>query len=164
MIAIAITPPEINTTARLSRFFVFLLAVVFLLATLKTVKDITAAGAVRIDGSSSTLTSTSEDRDQKNGLMQASGGWGITSVERIKTTEQDQVAALYRPSTVGSIAGNVNIHAGKEAVIAVSALSAGNDIRIDAERIELLAGVDQRDSTDTQRVTELGVTLALGAR
>ncbi|MES2918181.1 MAG: hemagglutinin repeat-containing protein [Pseudomonadota bacterium] len=127
-------------------------------------QDITlvAGGAVSITGATSSVHSVSEERVEKDGLMKASSGWGFTAGERVKTSTQEQTATQYSGSTVGSVAGNLTIRAGETATVEGSLLSAGRDMAIDAERIELLAGIDQTDVIDTRRFTETGLTLAFG--
>ncbi|HET8730084.1 MAG TPA: hemagglutinin repeat-containing protein, partial [Moraxellaceae bacterium] len=121
-----------------------------------------AGGSVTIAGATSSVHSVTENQVQKDGLMKAGTGWGFTAGERIKTATQEQTAELYSGSTVGSVSGNVTLRAGDAAVVEGSALSAGQDISIDAARIELLAGREQSEVVDTRRMTEMGITLSAG--
>lgn len=119
-------------------------------------------GSVTIAGATSSVHSVTENEVQKDGLMKAGTGWGFTAGERIKTATQEQMAELYSGSTVGSVAGNLTIRAGDAAVVEGSTLSAGQDMNVDAARIELLAGREQSEVVDTRRMTEVGITLSAG--
>ncbi|MFB9170382.1 hemagglutinin repeat-containing protein, partial [Chromobacterium piscinae] len=101
-----------------------------------------------------------EESVKKSGLM-SGGGIGFSIGSQKQRDQVGETSVSHTSSTVGSVLGNVNIDAGRNALIKGSDLVAGGDIDVLAQniRVEDVANRYQRD--EKHEASKSGLTVAL---
>jgi filamentous hemagglutinin len=99
--------------------------------------------------------------EKKSGLM-GSGGIGFTIGSRKLATTDDTQSVTNLASTVGSVAGNVNITAGKTYTQTGSdVLAPAGDINIAAQQVDIQAATDTSNNQQTTKFSQSGLTVAV---
>jgi filamentous hemagglutinin len=126
--------------------------------------NMTAAKALTITAATETSSESHHISVQQRGLM-SGGGFGFSYGTRTTTTDQQQDASLQSGqarSIIGSTAGSVKLTAGTAITVAGSHLSAAQDMSLLAKSIAITPGQDQVDGKFTSKMTQDGLTLAVG--
>lgn len=101
---------------------------------------------------------------EESGFLSA-GGFGISYGKRTTSTDQQQDASLQSGqarSLVGSAGGNLTLNSGATINVVGSDLMAGQDINLSGKSVTITPGQDQVDGKFTSKMTQDGVTLAVG--
>jgi filamentous hemagglutinin len=126
--------------------------------------NMTAAKALTIAAATESSSESHHISVQQRGLM-SGGQFGFSYGTRTTTTDQQQDATLQSGqarSIVGSTGGSVNLTAGTAITVAGSDLSAAQDMSLLARSIAITPGQDQVDGKFTSKMTQDGLTLAVG--
>ncbi|WP_445990287.1 hemagglutinin repeat-containing protein [Chromobacterium haemolyticum] len=122
--------------------------------------DLSAGRDVSITSAANTEYSHRDESVKKSGLL-SSGGIGFTIGSQKQRDQVGETSVSHASSTVGSVLGNVNVDAGRNALIKGSDLVAGGDIDVQAQniRVEDVANRYQRD--EKHEASKSGLTVAL---
>ncbi len=93
------------------------------------------------------------------------GGFGISYETRPTTTDHNRDATTQSGQSrcmVGSIDGNLSVSAGDALKISGSDLSAGQDMNLSGKSVPITAGTDDMNDKFTTKMTQSGLTLAIG--
>jgi filamentous hemagglutinin len=123
-----------------------------------------AAGGINIGASTSTLTEKHHTQVKESGFL-SGGGFGITYGTRTTTTDQSRDATTQSGqsrSLVGSIGGDLHVNAGDALTIGGSDLSGGHDMSLSGKSVAIRPGADDANSKFSTRMTQDGLTLAIG--
>lgn len=126
--------------------------------------DLAARGNVIIGAATSTVTEKHHTKVKESGFL-SGGGFGISYGTRTTTTDHNRDATTQSGqsrSMVGSIDGNLNVSAGDALKISGSDLSAGQDISLSGKSVAITAGTDDVNDKFTTKMTQTGLTLAIG--
>ena len=107
--------------------------------------------------------STYRESVKKRGLL-SGGGLGVTMGSEKKKDRYDSEAVEQVGSTIGSVEGNVRIGAGKNAAILGSEVTAGKDISISGENINLQHTENTYSSLEKHEMARSGLSVSLGGR
>jgi filamentous hemagglutinin len=126
--------------------------------------NMTAAKALTIAAATESSSESHHISVHQRGLM-SGGQFGFSYGTRTTTTDQQQDATLQSGqarSIVGSTEGSVNLTAGTAITVAGSDLSAAQDMSLLARSVAITPGQDQVDGKFTSKMTQDGLTLAVG--
>lgn len=126
--------------------------------------NLTAVGSVNIGASTSTLTEQHHMQVKESGFL-SGNGFGFSIGTRTTTTDQTRDSTTQSGqsrSMVGSIGGNLNVNAGSSITIAGSDINAGHDIILAGTSVAITPGVDNVNGKFASKMTQDGLTLALG--
>jgi filamentous hemagglutinin len=126
--------------------------------------DLAAAGDVNIGASTSTVTEKHHTQVKESGFL-SGGGFGITYGTRTSTTDQSRDATTQSGqsrSLVGSIGGDLHVNAGSALTISGSDLNAGHDMSLSGKSVAITPGADDTNSKFSTRMTQDGLTPAIG--
>ncbi|WP_454843335.1 hemagglutinin repeat-containing protein [Pseudomonas gorinensis] len=115
---------------------------------------------VVIDGATETFEQSHSSSTKKSGLL-SSGGIGFTLGSTSNQNTSTSSTESTRASNVGSVLGSVNIEAGKDLTIRGSDVTAGKDIRLVGQNVNVLADENNNRSEQTSKSKSSGLTLAL---
>jgi len=126
--------------------------------------DLAARGNVSIGAATSTVTEKHHTKVKESGFL-SGGGFGISYGTRTTTTDHNRDAITQSGqsrSMVGSIDGNLSVSAGEALKISGSDLSAGQDMSLSGKSVAITAGTDDVNDKFTTKMTQTGLTLAIG--
>ncbi len=126
--------------------------------------DLAASGNVSIEAATSTVTEKHHTKVKESGVL-SGGGFGISYGTRTTTTDHNRDATTQSGqsrSMVGSIDGNLSVSAGDALKISGSDLSAGQDMNLSGKSVAITAGADDVNDKFTTKMTQTGLTLAIG--
>ena len=141
-------------------------------------RDMTIAGSAVISSKDTTLLagrnfkadsaeersgSTYRESVKKRGLL-SGGGLGFTFGSEKRKDRYDSEAVEQVGSTIGSVEGSVYIGAGKNAAILGSEVTAGKDISISGENINLQHTENTYSSLEKHEMARSGLSVSLGGR
>jgi filamentous hemagglutinin len=139
-------------------------------------RDITVSGSqvVSTDGTmliaqrnlsiEATTDTTNEThlRDEKKSGLMSSGGFGITLGSRQLTTDTDNARTTAAASTVGSIAGNVQLLAGENyRQVGSDVIAPQGDIDIAAQKVDIVEARETSRTVQETKFKQSGLTLAI---
>ena len=107
--------------------------------------------------------STYRESVKKRGLL-SGGGLGFTMGSEKRKDRYDSEAVEQVGSTIGSVEGSVRISAGKNAAILGSEVTAGKDISISGENINLQHTENTYSSLEKHEMARSGLSVSLGGR
>ncbi len=107
--------------------------------------------------------STYRESVKKRGLL-SGGGLGFTMGSEKRKDRYDSEAVEQVGSTIGSVEGSVRIGAGKNAAILGSEVTAGKDIFISGENINLQHTENTYSSLEKHEMARSGLSVSLGGR
>lgn len=107
--------------------------------------------------------STYRESVKKRGLL-SGGGLGFTMGSEKRKDRYDSEAVEQVGSTIGSVEGSVYIGAGKNAAILGSEVTAGKDISISGENINLQHTENTYSSLEKHEMARSGLSVSLGGR
>ena len=107
--------------------------------------------------------STYRESVKKRGLL-SGGGLGFTMGSEKRKDRYDSEAVEQVGSTIGSVEGSVRIGAGKNAAILGSEVTAGKDISISGENINLQHTENTYSSLEKHEMARSGLSVSLGGR
>ena len=107
--------------------------------------------------------STYRESVKKRGLL-SGGGLGFTFGSEKRKDRYDSEAVEQVGSTIGSVEGSVYIGAGKNAAILGSEVTAGKDISISGENINLQHTENTYSSLERHEMARSGLSVSLGGR
>ena len=107
--------------------------------------------------------STYRESVKKRGLL-SGGGLGFTMGSEKRKDRYDSEAVEQVGSTIGSVEGSVHIGAGKNAAILGSEVTAGKDISISGENINLQHTENTYSSLEKHEMARSGLSVSLGGR
>ena len=107
--------------------------------------------------------STYRESVKKRGLL-SGGGLGFTMGSEKRKDRYDSEAIEQVGSTIGSVEGSVYIGAGKNAAILGSEVTAGKDISISGENINLQHTENTYSSLEKDEMARSGLSVSLGGR
>ena len=107
--------------------------------------------------------STYRESVKKRGLL-SGGGLGFTFGSEKRKDRYDSEAVEQVGSTIGSVEGSVYIDAGKNAAILGSEVTAGKDISISGENINLQHTENTYSSLEKHEMARSGLSVSLGGR
>ncbi|NOT66774.1 MAG: hypothetical protein HOP04_00270 [Methylophilaceae bacterium] len=125
-----------------------------------------AANNITITAAQNTDDETHLRDVKKSGLL-SSGGIGFTIGSRQLTNTNDTKSVTNTASTVGSIAGNVNINAGLGGQTGMytqtgsDVLAPKGDVNITAQQVDINAATNSNNSVQTTKFKQTGITLAV---
>jgi len=128
-------------------------------------KDVSlkAQGNVNITAQEEISSSDYRKQVKKSGLL-SGGGLGFTiGKEKQKDTYANQNTEQ-AGSTIGSVAGNVTIEAGKDVTIAASDVIAGQDISLTGENVTVESQDNTYNAQEKHEYKKSGLTVALGGK
>ena len=141
-------------------------------------RDMTITGSVVVSSKDTTLLagrnfkaesteersgSTYRESVKKRGLL-SGGGLGFTMGSEKRKDRYDSEAVEQVGSTIGSVEGNVRIGAGKDAAILGSEVTAGKDISISGENVNLQHTENTYSSLEKHEMAMSGLSVSLGGR
>ncbi|WP_208449922.1 hemagglutinin repeat-containing protein [Burkholderia sp. BCC0419] len=119
-----------------------------------------AAHDVNVTTSQDTMQSSTTYQEQHSGLM--SGGGLSFSVGSSKLAQQNQSSSVTNnASTVGSVDGNLSVHAGNTLHVQGSDLVAGKDVTGTAANIVIDSATDTSHQAQQQQTSKSGLTVGL---
>ena len=107
--------------------------------------------------------STYRESVKKRGLL-SGGGLGFTIGSEKRKDRYDSESVEQVGSTIGSVEGNVRIGAGKDAAILGSEVTAGKDISISGENVNLQHTENTYSSLEKHEMAMSGLSVSLGGR
>ncbi|WP_225771985.1 hemagglutinin repeat-containing protein [Pseudomonas sp. Marseille-Q5115] len=122
-----------------------------------------ATGNVLIDAATEAQDTQHSKSVKRSGLM-GTGGIGVTLGNSLNQITQTSTGETQKPSTVGSVLGDVSVIAGKDVVVRGSELVAGNDISLTGRNVSVIAAPSQSTFEQTQKSRSSGLTLALSGK
>ena len=127
--------------------------------------DVTAAagGNIHIFSAPEYESHDYEKQVKKRGLL-SGGGLGFTMGSEKRKDRSDSEAVEQVGSTIGSVEGSVYIDAGKNAAILGSEVTAGKDISISGENINLQHTENTYSSLEKHEMARSGLSVSLGGR
>ena len=127
--------------------------------------DVTAAagGNIHISSAPEYESHDYEKQVKKRGLL-SGGGLGFTMGSEKRKDRYDIEAVEQVGSTIGSVEGSVHIGAGKNAAILGSEVTAGKDISISGENINLQHTENTYSSLEKHEMARSGLSVSLGGR
>ena len=127
--------------------------------------DVTAAagGNIHISSAPEYESHDYEKQVKKRGLL-SGGGLGFTMGSEKRKDRYDSEAVEQVGSTIGSVEGSVHIGAGKNAAILGSEVTAGKDISISGENINLQHTENTYSSLEKHEMARSGLSVSLGGR
>ena len=127
--------------------------------------DVTAAagGNIHIFSAPEYESHDYEKQVKKRGLL-SGGGLGFTMGSEKRKDRSDSEAVEQVGSTIGSVEGSVRISAGKNAAILGSEVTAGKDISISGENINLQHTENTYSSLEKHEMARSGLSVSLGGR
>ncbi len=127
--------------------------------------DVTAAagGNIHIFSAPEYESHDYEKQVKKRGLL-SGGGLGFTMGSEKRKDRSDSEAVEQVGSTIGSVEGSVRISAGKNAAILGSEVTAGKDIFISGENINLQHTENTYSSLEKHEMARSGLSVSLGGR
>ena len=127
--------------------------------------DVTAAagGNIHIFSAPEYESHDYEKQVKKRGLL-SGGGLGFTMGSEKRKDRSDSEAVEQVGSTIGSVEGSVRISAGKNAAILGSEVTAGKDISISGENINLQHTENTYSSLEKDEMARSGLSVSLGGR
>ena len=126
-------------------------------------KDLTikATGNVTIEAAKNSATSNSYRETRESGLM-SGGGMGFSIGTREQSTDQNATSTSAAASTVGSLAGNVTITAGKTYTQTGSdVLTPAGNIDITAQTVNITEARENSTSQVDTRFKQEGITVSV---
>lgn len=128
-------------------------------------KDTTllAGRSFKADSAEERSGSTYRESVKKRGLL-SGGGLGFTMGSEKRKDRYDREAVEQVGSTIGSVEGSVHIGAGKNAAILGSEVTAGKDISISGENINLQHTENTYSSLEKHEMARSGLSVSLGGR
>jgi filamentous hemagglutinin len=124
--------------------------------------SINAARNVTLEAAQNTSSTIEFNETKKSGLF--SSGGGITLGKQQQSTTQQGQGTGSAASTVGAIAGDVSITAGRAyAQTGSDVLSPGGDITVAAQSVQITEARETIRTTTEQKFKQSGVTLAISS-
>ncbi|MBX9800870.1 MAG: hemagglutinin repeat-containing protein [Burkholderiaceae bacterium] len=124
---------------------------------------IVAGKDLNIEAATNTSQSSSFYESKKSGLF-SGGGLSITLGKQQLNIDKDRKSTTASASTVGSIDGDVKLVAGKTySQVGSNVLAPTGDIRIVAEKVDIVAAINTDTNTTEQRYKQSGLTLAVSS-
>lgn len=126
-------------------------------------KDLTikATGNITIEAAKNSATSSSYRETRESGLM-SGGGMGFSIGTREQSTDQKDTSTSAAASTVGSLAGNVSITAGKTYTQTGSdVLTPAGNIDITAQTVNITEARENSTSQVDTRFKQEGITVSV---
>ena len=122
---------------------------------------------VAISSGKDTSISSAEEYEQhdyakqvkKSGLL-SGGGLGFTIGTEKRKDQYRDADVLQKPSTVGSVSGNVSIESGNKTEIGASAVLAGKDISITGENVQISSKDNVYHSEEKHEYKKSGLTVS----
>ena len=118
-----------------------------------------AGNNIKIETSQNTRTESYFHDEKKSGLF--SSGAGITIGKQTQKETSDGTVTEHNSSTVGSVAGDLRMTAGKDVGIKGSDLIAGRDVNVTAQNNEIGAVQDPLHSRIKEESSQSGLTLGV---
>ncbi|BBF85945.1 putative large exoprotein [Aquitalea magnusonii] len=122
--------------------------------------ELTAGRDVTLTTAISTERQFADEKTSTSGLM-GSGGIGFSIGKQSQRDQQADTGTAEKGSTVGSILGNVNIHAGQQATLRGTDVIAGGDIDLKAKEIRIEAAENRYQHDEKHEASKSGLTVAL---
>ncbi|WP_110953624.1 two-partner secretion domain-containing protein [Anaerosinus massiliensis] len=122
--------------------------------------ELTAKGNINIESAEQTSEDLYKKSVKKSGLF-SGGGLGITIGKQSQKDSQANQTIEQIGATVGSLEGNVDIKAGKDANVKASDVIAGKDINITGENIAIESADNTYNSQEKHEFKQSGLTIAL---
>jgi filamentous hemagglutinin len=107
--------------------------------------------------------STYRESVKKRGLL-SGGGLGVTLGSEKRKDRYDSESVEQVGSTIGSVEGNVRMGAGKDAAILGSEVTAGKNISISGENVNLQHTENTYSSLEKHEMARSGLSVSLGGR
>jgi filamentous hemagglutinin len=123
--------------------------------------DINAGGNLSIEAAQNTQGGSDFNETKKSGLF-GSGGIGFTIGKQQQSTDAQNTQTAAAASTVGAIAGDVNLSAGQTYTQRGSdVLAPGGDVNISAQRVTIEEARETASSQTEQKAKQSGLTVAV---
>ncbi|SEL90289.1 filamentous hemagglutinin [Roseateles sp. YR242] len=119
-----------------------------------------AKNDINVEGAANTTSQTHFSQTKQSGLM-GTGGIGFTAGSRQTKDTTSDTQTVHEGSTIGSVAGNVTMSAGRDLTLKGSDVVAGQDVALVGRNVSIEAVQDTAGHNELHEVKQSGLTVAL---